>query len=139
MDLVTPERGLLLRREDYQAMADHVAREAPIEACGLVAGQGRRSCGVFPVPNLLQSPTRFRMEPEAQWRAMKTMLDQGLDILAIYHSHPSGPPRPSAVDEREMAYPNAVYLIWAPLGAVWLCRAFRWTSQGFTEAPLHVA
>lgn len=139
MDLVTPERGLLLRRADVWAMANHVAQQSPIEACGLVAGKKRRSCGVFPVPNLLQSPTRFRMDPEAQWQAMRTMLEHDLDILAIYHSHPAGPSRPSIVDERELAYPDAFYLIWTPLGAVWACRAFCWTPQGFAEAPLHIA
>ena len=139
MALVNLERGLWLRREDYAAMAHHVSAEAPLEACGLVAGQGLYSAGVYPVPNALRSPVRFRMEPQAQWRAMKAFLDQGLTFLAIYHSHPHGPPRPSAIDAREMAYPEVFYLIWAPRGQTWLCHAFRWAGQGFVEVPLRLA
>ncbi len=138
MERIIPTWGLLLRREDYLAMSQHVACEAPLEACGLVAGAARQSQGVYPVPNVLRSPVRFRMAPEDQWRAMKTIMEQGLDILAIYHSHPTGPPWPSAIDTQEMAYPDSAYLIWAPIGQTWICRAYRWISQGFVEIPLRL-
>jgi len=128
--------GVVIRREDYVAMRRHVAREAPVEACGLVAGRKGRSLKVYPIPNVLRSAVGFRMAPEAQWRAMREMLERGWDMLAIYHSHPQGPPYPSTTDLREMAYPRATYLIWAPVGEVWLCRAFVLGAEGFVEIPL---
>lgn len=130
---------LVLQRQHYRAMQQHVATEAPLEACGLVASQGGYSVAVFPIPNALHSPTRFRMDPQAQWQAMRVMLAQNWEMLAIYHSHPQGPPHPSETDWREAAYPEAVYLIWAPVGAYWVCRAFRWTRHGFLEIPLRIA
>ncbi len=135
---LTPAHGLLLSHAHYRAMRRHVATEAPLEACGLLAGLGRRSVAVFPVPNALHSPTRFRMDPQAQWRVMQRMLEHGWDMLAIYHSHPQGPPHPSVTDWREAAYPEALYLIWTPQGGTWLCRAFRWTPKGFREVPIHL-
>ena len=140
MDLTVPLSSLLLRREDWRAMLAHVRREAPLEACGLVGGHAGRTQGVYPVPNQLASPHRFRMEPTAQWQAMQAILAQGHDILAIYHSHPLGLGTPSAVDKREMRYPEALTLIWAPIGATWVCRGFRWSTwhQDFVEVPLRL-
>ncbi len=136
--MVALARGFLLRREDYAQMAQHVQTAAPLEACGLIAGQAGRSVAVYPIPNVLASPSRFRMAPEAQWQALYAIEQQGWDLLGIYHSHPQGPPSPSEVDARELTYPEVFHLIWAPLGAVWVCRAFFWTPQGFTEAPLRL-
>ncbi len=134
--------GMVLRRRDYKTMRRHVAAAFPREACGLVAGQGGWSAGVYPVENVHPHPWhRFRMDPQEQWRAMHHMLQRGVDLLAIYHSHPLGQPLPSAIDRREMAYPEALYLLWAPLGPAhktWVCRAFQWQGDGFREVPLRL-
>jgi len=82
--------ALTLRREDWWAMREHVAREAPYEACGMVAGREGQSAHVFPIPNELRSPTRYRMEPRAQLAAFEAMDEHGWELLAIYHSHPQG-------------------------------------------------
>lgn len=115
--------GITLRREDWEAMARHVAEEAPYEACGLVAGKDGLSTHVYPIPNEVRSPWRYRMEPRAQLAAFDDMDAHGWDLLAIYHSHPQGRPYPSAIDVAEAAYP-VVYLIWAPVGNIWVCRGY---------------
>jgi len=85
-------------------------------------------------------PHRFQMEPEAQWRAMWTIAAHGDDILAIYHSHPTGPGTPSLTDAREWRYPEALLILWAPVGTTWIARAFRWVEadQDFVEVPLRI-
>ncbi len=128
---------MLLRYTHYLAMQRHVAAAAPLEACGLVAGRDGVSVAVYPIPNMLHSPTRYRMEPRAQVRAFFAMEAAGLELLAIYHSHPQGPPVPSATDIHEAAY-AVPYLIWAPLGETWLARAFL-LQHGGREVPLRLA
>jgi [CysO sulfur-carrier protein]-S-L-cysteine hydrolase len=105
-------------------MLEHVVRMAPEEACGIVAGQHRRSMAVFPVENILHSPTRFRMHPERQVKVYFEILEKGWDLAAIYHSHPAGPPGPSPTDVAASAYPDAVNLIWSPQVGVWNCRGY---------------
>ncbi len=130
---------MLLRYTHYLAMQRHVAAEAPLEACGLVAGRDDGvSVAVYPIPNALHSPTRYRMDPRAQVRAFFAMEAAGLTLLAIYHSHPQGPPRPSATDLREATY-TVPYLIWAPVGETWLARAFLLGNDGAREVPLRLA
>ena len=128
---------MFLRAADFQVMQTHVARTAPEEACGLVAGRGGKSSGVFPITNVLHSPRAYRMAPDEQVRAMFAMEARGEELLAIYHSHPSGLPMPSPRDLAEAAY-AVVYLIWAPVGGRWVVRGFRLDGGKVREVPVRV-
>ena len=119
---------LSLSRVQWQAMHRHVARRAPQEACGLLAGKGARVELVLGVPNSLHSPVRFRMEPRAQWRAFQRIEAEGLDLIGIYHSHPNGPDHPSPTDIAESLYP-VVNVIWYRTGKKWNARGF-WIEAG---------
>jgi len=115
---------LHLRRADWAAMQDHLLSVLPAEGCGLLAGAGGYSTAVYPVDNLLNSPTRFQMDPQQQAMAFMELDRLGWDVLAIYHSHPAGPPRPSQTDVAEFYYPDSFVLIWAPGPDGWDCSAF---------------
>lgn len=117
-------------------MQEHVTECLPEEACGLLGGQGGRAEIVLPVENVLHSPSRFRMEPSEQIRAMTEIEQRGLELMAIYHSHPSGPEVLSATDLAELAYPEAIYLLWYPTMGGWTCRAFDVSSGSTEELPL---
>jgi proteasome lid subunit RPN8/RPN11 len=108
-----------------EAMRAALAAALPEEGCGLLFGRGHRIERLVPIQNSLHSPVRFRLEPQAQLTAMQAADDQDLDLLAIYHSHPHGPERPSATDIEEAAYPQAAYLIW------WQKGEGRWDYQLF--------
>lgn len=102
-----------------------VSKRMPEEACGLLFGKGEQVEGVFPMTNILHSPNRYRTDPQEQYHLMKNMEDLGWDLLAIYHSHPQGPPYPSPTDVAEAYYPNAVYLIWG------LDHKGKWECKGY--------
>jgi proteasome lid subunit RPN8/RPN11 len=63
------------------------------------------------------------MEPRAQWRAFQRMEAAGLELLGIYHSHPTGPDRPSPTDIAENMYPVA-QIIWFRENGKWRARAY---------------
>src|SRR5262249_17493913 len=67
-------------------------------AAGVVeAGEG----GVvarYPLVNELASPTEYNAEPRGLFQAHRDMRDRGLEVLAVYHSHPTSPPVPSRKD-----------------------------------------
>ncbi len=119
-------------------MLDHVLASLPAEACGLLAGCGSEVRRVLPVPNTLRSPYRYRMEPRAQIEAMLAIEAEGLEMLAIFHSHPHGPPGPSATDVAEAAYPEALHVIWYPGEAGWEVRAFEVRDGAVSPASLLV-
>jgi proteasome lid subunit RPN8/RPN11 len=116
-------------------MLSHV-QTSDKEVCGLLGGRANRVHLVLPVENGLHSAERYRMEPEAQWKAMRAIEDAGLELIGIYHSHPTGTPEPSATDVAEAAYPGVVNVIWAPGSAGWVARAFLIEGGGWREIAI---
>jgi proteasome lid subunit RPN8/RPN11 len=128
---------LILNRAHMFAMQRHINFAAPLEACGLLGGKNRTVELVLPVKNAAESRSRFKMDPRAQLRAMEQIEVEGLEILAIFHSHPKGPSLPSPTDVEEAAYP-VVNIIWSKAGRRWQARGF-WIEDGkVEEVPLTV-
>jgi len=121
---------LTLSPEQMESMRLHVEDRRPEEACGLLAGKGGHVQQVLPVTNQNHSAVSFRMDPLEQLRAFNWMDANGLDLVAIYHSHPAGPeaaspgnPAPSPTDIAEAAYP-VVYIIWSRADGSWQAHAY---------------
>lgn len=102
---------LIMSQSLYAAVLDHVLAIYPLEACGLLGGQNGRALIHYPVDNILRSPIAYEMEPLQQIRAMLDIEARGMELLAIYHSHPQGAARPSLTDIAQAHYPEAVQII----------------------------
>ncbi|MER3400214.1 MAG: hypothetical protein C4313_03620 [Thermoflexus sp.] len=125
-----------LRRSDAERILAHARDEWPLEACGLLGGIGRRALAVYPARNEWASPVRYRVHPEDLIRVLQDLEAKGWELVGIYHSHPHGPPTPSPTDIREAYYPEAVYLIAAPVQGEWRLRAFHLRDGTAQEIPL---
>lgn len=108
----------------FEQMRLDVIQRAPEEACGLILGKRHLALQVISVTNILHSPVRYRMQPEEQLRAFQRMDKMNWQLVAIYHSHPQGPPDPSLTDVREAYYPEAIQIIWSAPEGKWRCQAF---------------
>jgi len=128
---------LKMQSAHWQSMRRHVIAQAPLEACGLLAGKQDAVEAVLKVRNAEQSPVRFRMDPQGQFHAFEWIEANGLELLGIYHSHPSGPETASATDIAEAAY-DAVHVIWSRLKRTWKARGF-WIEAGeVTEVNIQI-
>ncbi len=127
---------LRLSREHERQMREHVEQSLPNEACGMVGGRDGRVEVIIPVSNALASPVRFQMEPVEQLQALLRLDDLGLDVAAIYHSHPFGPSHPSQTDLDEYAYPDSIALIWSKESGKWQVRGFTIKNGSFQEIRL---
>jgi len=123
-------QSIELRQIHWDEIQAHLEKCLPFEGCGLFAGRGRLVTEVHRIRNVLRSTTRFQMDPREQVRILFDFEQSGLDLLGIYHSHPSGPPIPSVVDRREAAYPGAVHLICSQSDDGWTCQAFTIDERG---------
>lgn len=129
---------ILLPRPCWLQMSRQVEAEAPLEACGLLAGVGNRVEAIYPITNALKSPVRFRMDPYEQLQAFEGIEKSGLELVAIYHSHPGGPETPSLTDIAEWRY-DLPCLILFPSGGEWRARAF-WLDTGHAaELGLYIS
>jgi proteasome lid subunit RPN8/RPN11 len=90
----------------------HCRREAPKEACGLLAGKSGRAFCALPMPNVATDPERtYLVESEAQLSAFRYMAGRGWELIGIYHSHPTAAAIPSSGDIEQAHYPEALHLI----------------------------
>jgi len=95
----------------YEALLAQARGAAPIEACGILAGKGGHICAYHPMTNTDGSTDHFMMDPREQFAVAKAIRAAGHELLAVHHSHPASPARPSAEDIRLAATPGVVYTI----------------------------
>jgi [CysO sulfur-carrier protein]-S-L-cysteine hydrolase len=132
------KRQLTLSKSQWQEMLEHVDRQVPLEACGLLAGKNNQVEKVILVRNQAESPARFVMDPYEQLQAFDWIESNGLELLGIFHSHPAGPETASMTDIAEAAY-EVVHLIWSQKQNRWQARGF-WIENGSaTEVELQIA
>ena len=124
----------------WQAMLAHLSACLPEEGCGLLGGQvsGQKAVALrlLAVENELHSPVRFRVAPLDLLAALNALDKDGLELLAVFHSHPGGPERPSPTDSAEFAYPGVLSLIAAPGPGGWGVRAFAIDGVLDARAPV---
>lgn len=92
-------------------ICDHGKKEAPIEACGYLAGVNDKVINFYPMNNIDQSSEHFTFDPQEQFDVMKKVRNEELEIVAVYHTHPESPARPSAEDIRLAFDPGIIYVI----------------------------
>ena len=77
-----------------RALEEHARAEAPNEACGVVVLRDGVSERYVAGRNRAASPYRFELEVDPEVWFLE---DDGYE-LAVFHSHPVSPPRPSRTD-----------------------------------------
>lgn len=76
------------------------ARAAPDEACGILLGRGNQIDNIQPARNVHSMPeTHFEIDPQTLIDAHRVQRSGGAEIVGYFHSHPNGPPEPSATDQ----------------------------------------
>jgi proteasome lid subunit RPN8/RPN11 len=112
--------------------------EAPLEACGYLAGKEGVVTTRYPMTNVDQSEIHYSFDPEEQFRVIKTVRDSGLEIIAAYHSHPESPARPSEEDIRLAHDFSIIYVIVSLENSKRTCGAFTIKEGMVTPEPLKI-
>lgn len=96
------------------ALQAEAAKASPREACGILLGKGAAIESIRPAANVHPEPeTRFEIDPQTLLDAHRDARRSGPQVLGYYHSHPAGPPQPSATDSAMAAADGR---IWAIIG-----------------------
>jgi len=120
----------------------HLAQISPdTEVCGLISSKNGTPSHCYPVKNVAEDPEqRFLLDAAEQIAAMAAMREQGEELFAIYHSHPSAPASPSAMDLEQAAYPETLYLIISlNTKGILEMRGFRIENKIAREIPLSLS
>lgn len=89
----------------------HAREGFPLEVCGILGGSGDSVTAIYRMTNTDASNEHFMMEPREQFSVIKALRAAGISLLAIYHSHPETPARPSEEDIRLALTPDVSYVI----------------------------
>lgn len=128
-------------------MLAQAVAELPNECCGLLAGTidtsgpepVARVTHRYPLVNAAGSPVTYDADPKSLFQAHKAMRQAGVELLAIYHSHPTSEPVPSKTDrERNYYGAEVVHFIISLQGPEPVMRGWRIDGDVVTETQWQV-
>ena len=107
------QTGLEVSAQALDAMRAAALSAHPLEACGILLGAGGRITEARQTANVHPSPhTHFEIDPQALIDAHRAARRQGApQVIGYFHSHPAGPPEPSATDRACAAGDGKVWAI----------------------------
>ena len=90
-----------------------LAKDAlPNESCALLLGVNDKVVKILPVRNIDESPVSFSIEPAELLHAYDLAESEGMQVIAIFHSHPAKP-MPSGTDIKFMEINPVVWVIYS--------------------------
>jgi [CysO sulfur-carrier protein]-S-L-cysteine hydrolase len=99
---------VVIPAEVRSALVEHAEAERPNEACGIVVIRDGVAERYVPAENAAASPYRFEVKADPEVWFLE---DEGYE-LAVFHSHPASPARPSRTDVENIGlWAGRLYLI----------------------------
>ncbi|SDF18805.1 Proteasome lid subunit RPN8/RPN11, contains Jab1/MPN metalloenzyme (JAMM) motif [Halorubrum xinjiangense] len=133
-------------REAYDDVVRRADAGGAEEVCGVLAGTRRDGdepsvvARAHEAENVADAPeTRYRIDPETQLELFESIEADGRDVVGFYHSHPTGPARPSETDAARATWPGYSYVICALDGRPFV-GSWRWRGDeaGFEQETVAV-
>ncbi len=113
-----------IARDAADDIIEHSKNDAPVEACGYLAGENGIVTKSYRMTNIDNSPEHFSFDPKEQFDVLRKARSEGLEIIANYHSHPLSPARPSQEDIGLAYDPDISYVIISLEGDSEVIRSF---------------
>lgn len=135
---------LTIEQRTFDLIVEHAEQGGSAEVCGVLGGlfDDEHSVveSVHRATNVAEAPdSRYLIDPAEQLEIMEHIEDSGEEVVGFYHSHPSGPPRPSATDADRAAWPDRSYVVVSLEGRP-TANSWRWGGDeaGFEPESLEV-
>lgn len=127
-----------IKRDILDKIIAHAQKEAPLEACGYLAGKNGIIVKHYALTNIDKSEEHFSFDPKEQFETVRDARQNGLEMSAIYHSHPATPARPSEEDKRLAYDPNISYVIISLAERTADVKSFRIANSAVTPENIEI-
>lgn len=127
---------VILTETQYSAIIKIAKTQAPLEACGIIAGTGQSAIKIYPISNSLNSHTEYLMTPEEMVYVFWEIENHQWETVAFFHSHPHSQPTPSQADMERSFYPETPHLIIGRENNQWIIRGFLISQNSFQEIKI---
>lgn len=131
--------SLQLDAAAYAQMIAHAYDSIPLEACGLLIGQGNRCTRFVPTRNVADSAILYIVDPKQHLHAEIVAEDEGLAVIGVMHSHTHTDPYPSATDIAAAPDPSWHYVIVSLRDDAPMLRSWHIDGNEFSEERVTVA
>ena len=131
MELVFPAQA-------YAEMIADAYRGYPLEACGLLVGQGNRVHRFVPCTNEARSARIYTIPPKELLRAERQADDDGLAVIGVFHSHTHSEPYPSPTDVAQAPDPEWHYVIVSLKRDAPEARSYRIVDGAISSVPIAI-
>ncbi|HET6517589.1 MAG TPA: M67 family metallopeptidase [Nitrosopumilaceae archaeon] len=109
------EKSIVISQDQKDLLLNHALKVKPNESCAILFGSIEDEKNivkdVFLAENIDESPVNFSISNEELLKAYKIAEEKNLDIVGIFHSHPSSDAFPSSTDKKFMHTNPVVWLI----------------------------
>lgn len=110
---------LVLTEIHRQILFKDAINKKPNESCALLFGKKENDKlivrDVFLAENVEESPVNFTISNEQLIHGYKEAEEKGLEVIGIFHSHPSSEPYPSATDKKFMEINPVAWVIYSDI------------------------
>ncbi|MHA1145885.1 MAG: Mov34/MPN/PAD-1 family protein [Candidatus Helarchaeota archaeon] len=139
-----PLKKIEIQKKHVGVLIEWAQKNHPQEACALLLGSISEGvatiCELFLTKNEDQSTVSFSIDPEELYTAHLKAEKKGIEIVAIFHSHPA-PSHPSGLDLEFMRYNPIAWIILGRLGTTDKSRmqdlkAFQYLNEKLYEIEL---
>lgn len=124
---------IILSSSDKKILAEHAENEKPNESCAILFGKGDTVSEVFLTENMEDSPVNFTISNEQLIEGYRIAEEKNVDVIGIFHSHPSSEAYPSNTDKKFMQSNPVAWIIYS--GATRDFRAYLLESE-IIEIPI---
>ena len=110
----------------------------PLEACGLLVGEGRRIHRFVACTNEAASARVYSVPGKELLHAERAAEADGLAVIGVFHSHTHSEPYPSSTDVEQAPDPEWFYVIVSLKRDAPEARCFRIVDGAISEVPISV-
>ena len=104
---------IILSKADKEILTKHAEDEKPNESCAILFGREEVVTEVFLTQNIAESPVNFTISNEQLIEGYKIAEEKGLEVVGIFHSHPSSEALPSSTDKKFMESNPVAWIIYS--------------------------
>jgi len=104
---------IILSDSDKKILSQHAENEKPNESCAILFGKEDTVSEIFLTKNIEESPVNFTISNEQLIEGYKIAEEKKVDVIGIFHSHPSSEAYPSNTDKKFMQSNPVAWVIYS--------------------------
>ena len=104
---------IILSRTSKKVLIKHAENECPNESCAILFGENNVVSEIFLTKNVEESPITFTISNEQLIEGYSIAEQKKIEVIGIFHSHPSSEAYPSDTDKKFMHSNPVTWIIYS--------------------------